>query len=253
MKLKKIYLFCLLFTAFVLASCSSQKLAGDLTLEQRMQEAIELFNKRKYLDARTQFRVITLSHGGSQLADKAQFYLAECHYALKEYILSSAEYERLLKVYPNSEFRDDAKYKLGMSYFQLSPKYSLDQEYTLKAIEHFQEFLEEHHSSEYTPEVEKKLSEARGKLAHKLFAAADQYRKMGELSAAIIYYQMVLDKYYDSDYAADAQYWVGECYRKQKHYDLAAVEFEKFMQKFSGHSYTSRVQSYLAEMPKTAE
>ncbi|MBN1541875.1 outer membrane protein assembly factor BamD [candidate division KSB1 bacterium] len=247
MERKKAIVTGLLAGILIMGACSSKKISGDLTLEERMNTALELFNKKKYLDARTQFRVITLSHSGSNLADQAQFYLAECHFKLKEYILSAAEYDRLLKVYPKSDYVDDAKYKLGLSYYELSPKYALDQEYTLQAISHFQEFLEEYHTSEFVPQVEKMLREARGKLARKIFAAGEQYRKMGEHGAAILYFEMLLEKYYDSKYAPQAHYWIGECYRKQKRYDKAVSEFEQFLQRYPSHEYVNRAQANLAD------
>ena len=134
--------------ALLTFSCSRSKIKPNATLEERMEEGMRLFEKGNYYDAKTQFRIVTLSHSGSLIADKAQFHYAECHFNMKEYILSGSEYERLIKVYPNSEYVDDAKYKLGLSYFKLSPKYALDQEYTLLGIVHFQEFLEDY---QYSP------------------------------------------------------------------------------------------------------
>ena len=189
------HLLLLLLPAILwLSACSSKKLKANLPLTERMQLADQYFAKKRYLDARDQYRIITLSYSGSRLADKAQFFLAECHFYTKEYILAASEYERLMKMYPNSEYVDDAKYKLGYSYFKLSPKYSLDQEYTQKAIREFQEFLEEYRTSPLTPTVEKQLAECRNKLAHKVFSAADMYFKLRYWEAPTIYFNLVLDQ-----------------------------------------------------------
>lgn len=234
----------------LLAGCSSNKLPSDLDADERMKAAVEFFEKGKYFDAKTQFRILTLSYGGTTVADKAQFYLAECHFNLKEYILSAAEYERLIKLYPSSQYVDDAKYKLGLSYFELSPKYSLDQEYTQLAIQHFQEFLEEYHNSDLVSQVEKMLLETRNKLAHKKYSSAEQYRKMGEYRAAIIYYNMVLSDYYDTEYAAKAQYYVGECYRKQKEYSDSVREFALFIDKYPKHEWFPDAQEKLKQVER---
>ncbi|NLP09608.1 outer membrane protein assembly factor BamD [bacterium] len=227
---------------FIVQSCSSKKIRANLSMTERMQLADEYFAKKRYLDARDQYRILTLSYSGSRLADKAQFYLAECHFYTKEYILSASEYERLIKMYPNSEYVDDAKYKLGYSYFKMSPKYSLDQEYTLKAIREFQEFLEEYRTSDLVPVVEKQLAECRNKLAQKQYSSAEIYYKMKYWDAAIIYFNLVLDQYFDSQYAPKAQFYLAESYRNLRKYEEAAAEYDRFIEKFPKHEWVGKAR-----------
>jgi len=241
----KPHIFIILIISFFIISCGSQKIRSDLPVVERMNIAIKMFEKRDYYDAKSQFRIITLSYSGNTLANKAQFYLAECHFFLKEYIIAASEYERLIKVYPNSEYVDDAKYKLGLSYYELSPKPSLDQEYTIKAIKEFQEFLEDYYFSPLVTQVETKLQEARNKLAKKTFDAAEQYRKMGFYNAAIIYFSKVLENYYDSEYAPYAQFWLGECYRKLNNLTDAQDAFNMFIKKYPKHELMTKVRKKL--------
>jgi len=250
--LKFLVILSVLF-ALILIACSSNKLNANMPAEERMKVAIKMFEKKHYLDAKTQFRIITLSHSGSTIADKAQFYLAECHFYLKEYILAASEYQRLIKTFPNSEYVDDAKYKLGLSYYKLSPKYSLDQEYTLKAIQEFQEFLEDYHNSPLAPEVQEKLVEARTKLAHKVYSAAEQYRKMGICKSAIIYYDLVLERYYDSKYAPKALYWSGECYRKLNEYKQALDIFQEFVTKYPKNELAQKANQRIKELKEKVQ
>ncbi len=234
-------------------SCAQKKLKANATLEERMADGMRLFEKGNYFDAKTQFRIVTLSHSGSLIADKAQFYLGECHYNMKEYILSASEYERLIKVYPSSEYVDDAKYKLGMSYYQLSPKYALDQEYTMQSIMHFQEFLEDYHTSDLVPEVEKYLLEARHKLAEKIFSSAEIYRKMSYYNSAKIYYNKVMEEYYDTEFAPKSLYWIGECNRRDDAYPQAFVALDEFIQKYPGHEWLPKVRAKIKQTTKDYE
>jgi len=233
---------------FLLFACGTTKIPANLTADERLELAMKLFDKGDYYDAKTQFRIITLSYSGSTVADKAQFYLGESHFNMKEYILAASEYERLIRVYPNSEYVDDAKYKLGLSYFELSPKYSLDQEYTIKALRQFQEFMEDYYASDLTPQVSKKLMDIRNKLAKKEFSSAEQYRKMGIHSSAIIYYKLVLEKYYDSKFAAKSQYWMGECHRKLKQYDEALAALKLFVEKYPQDENIAKAREKIAEI-----
>jgi len=238
----------IVIVALVVGGCGHKPVKTDLSLKERMQLGLRQFEKKKFLDAKNQFRIITLSYSGSADAAEAQYYLAECHYGLKEYILAGSEYERLLKVYPNSDFVDDAKLKLGMCYFKLSPKFSLDQDYTNKAIREFQEFLEEYHSSTLVPSAQQKLNECREKLAHKVYAAADQYYKMGYWDSAVIYFNMVLDGYYDSRFSPQAQYLIGECYRKMTRTAEARDAFQKVIEKYPRHDLASRARKALRDL-----
>jgi outer membrane protein assembly factor BamD len=238
----------LALTLTIMPGCGGSRLRSNMTLEERMDSALKLYEKKDYLEAKNQFRVITLSYSGSNLADKAQFYLGECHYGLKEYILAGSEYERLLKVYPNSDWVDDAKFKLGMSYFRLSPKYSLDQDYTNKAIREFQEFLEEYHRSDLVPQVQEKLDECRDKLAHKVYASAEQYFKLGYYDAAEVYFNMTLDEHYDSKYSPMAQYYLGECYRRIGKDAEALEAFKKMIEKYPEHNLAGKARQRVAQL-----
>ncbi|MBN1466764.1 outer membrane protein assembly factor BamD [candidate division KSB1 bacterium] len=254
MNTKRKYIAALMgILALFLFSCTKSHMKPNATLEERMEEGMRLFEKGNYFDAKTQFRIVTLSHSGSLIADKAQFYTAECHFNMKEYILSASEYERLIKVYPNSEYVDDAKYKLGLSYYKLSPKYSLDQEYTLSSIVHFQEFLEDYHTSDLVPEVEKYLLEARNKLAQKVYASADIYRKMTYYGAANIYYSKVLEEYYDTEFAPKALFWLGECNRRQEKYQESLDAFAEFMQKYPEHEWIPRARNKIKQTQREYE
>lgn len=191
-------------------ACGGSKLRANMTTEERMNHAMRLFEKRDYLDARTEFRIITLNAPGSAFVDKAQFYLAECHYHIEEFIVAAAEYEKVLRLYPRSEYLDDAQYKIAMSYFRLSPKAALDQTYTARAVAEFQKFLEDYPGSDLKQEATKMLFDLRSKLAKKEFDGAELYRRMSYYEAALVYYNEVLNRYYDTVYAEPALYYKAE-------------------------------------------
>ena len=250
---KLVYTSFMLILVFMILTlgCGKKSLQANMPPEERLAHAMKLFEKGDYMDARNQFKIITLSHSGSVIADQAQYYLAECHYNLKEYILAASEYERLIKVYPNSEWVDDGKFKIGLSYYELSPKFSLDQEYTQKAIKEFQEFLEDYPNSNLFKDVEAMLLESRGKLAKKLYAAADQYRKIKEYESGVIYFNLVLERYYDSKYAPEAQFYLGECYGKLQKNAEAIAAYQAFVKRYPEHKLVEKAQNRIANLIKT--
>ena len=249
-RIKLIVLTILVFTvlSLFLGACSSTKLKPVLTPEARLKHAIELFNKGHYLDAKTDFTIIVLNYPGSSVVDTAQFYLAESHFKLKEYILGASEYEKLLRNYPESQYADDARYKIGLCYFELSPNYGLDQKYTLKAIDEFRQFLEEYPNSSLKETVQKKLTECLNKLAKKDYKDAALYRKMNEWRAAEIYYNTVLNKFADTPFGEKALYWKGEAQYHQEKWDEAKSTFSEYIQKYPKGKYVKKADKRLKKI-----
>jgi outer membrane protein assembly factor BamD len=185
----------------LLSSCGTTEEVAVPTAEDRFQEAMELFKDESFQEAIDQFSVITLQHQGSAVADDAQFYLGECRFERHEYLLAAFEYQQLRRNMPASEFNAQAQYKLALCYYNLSPKSSLDQQYTLKAIDEFQRLVEYYPGSEYAPVGEEKIAELTDKLARKEYETARLYVTMEYYRAATLYFDGVIERYHDTEYA----------------------------------------------------
>ncbi len=225
--------FALFFAlSFLLVACSGGKLRANLTTEERLKEAMRLFEKHDYFEARTQFRIITLNAPGTAIVDQAQFYLAECHFHMDEFIIAGEEYKKLIRLYPQSQYLDDAQFKIGLSYYKLSPKSDLDQKYTWQAIEEFQRFMEDYPDSDLRNEAQNYLQLVRGKLAKKEFDTADLYRKLAYYESALVYFEDVLARFYDTKYAEPALFYKAEILFKQTKYDEARDAIHLLMDKY---------------------
>jgi len=227
-------------------ACSSSKNLSKLSPEERVAYAKKLFDKGRYTDAKLQFQVLVLNNPGSSIVDMAQFYLAECHFKLKDYIIAASEYEKLIKLYPRSEYVDDAQYKIALAYFKLSPKAELDQKYTYKAIEECQKFWEDFPGSEHAPEVAEILQKSREKLAKKQYKTGDLYRRMGYYRSAVLSFDAVLEKFYDTKYAESAYYWKAQCQYRLHQYKDARDTIQALLAKFPKTKYKTKAVS-LAE------
>ena len=215
------------------SSCSKQKInLRSLSPEDQFEYAKKYFDDEDYLKAKTQFTIVLLNNTGNRITEKAQFYLAESYFKLKEYVLAIAEYEKLIRSMPQSDYVDDAHYKIGLCYYELAPGYALDQEYTLKSIARFEQFLDDYPISDLAPEVQQKLDISRKKLAKKEFKAGELYRKMGYYKAAIISFDTVLKEYDQLGFSDSALYWKGECYRKMKDLKEARTAFLELVKSY---------------------
>jgi outer membrane protein assembly factor BamD len=223
-------LFVILST--LLAGCGSNEATKQLSAEERYELGLKSFKGEDYLAAIEEFKVVSLQYQGSKVADSAQFYMAECRFLREEYILAAFEYDVLLRTMPSSIFVPRARFKQATCYYELSPKSILDQNYTRKAIDYYQAFLEYHHTDTLVPLAEQRIIELNTKLAQKDFENGMTYMHMEYYKAASYYFDLVLDKYHDTKYAEPALLKKAEALTNRKKYADAKETLEKFRDKY---------------------
>ena len=216
----------------LLVSCGHKVKRSELNADEYFAYAKSLLDRGKCFSAITEFTAMTLKYAGDPIMDDAQFYLAESYFCNKEYLIAVSEYQKLTNDFPNSPYVQEAFYKIGLSYYKLSLRPELDQEYTDLALRQFQNFIEAFPNSKFRQQAEEKIFELRTKKAKKLLLGGDTYRKMGIYDSAIIYYDILLEKYYDTPPAEMALFWKAECQYRLKKYNEAITTFTVFTEKF---------------------
>lgn len=234
--------------------CSKQKDFGAMEPEAAYRYLERRYEKGDYLAAADGLDFFTLNYSGSSLVDSAQFLLAMSHYQLKEYLLAAEAFNELVRRFPRSLLAAEAMYQAGASYWRLSPRYALDQEFTLKAIDALQGFIDYHpEQSGRVRDAQALIEECRAKLAHKEFSSGIIYIKMKDYRAAQVYFQSVMDHYYDSPWAADAAYWLAFALAGDGKPEEAAAAYRTFLAKFPDHALRPKAEAALARLtPKVA-
>ena len=121
---------------------------GDVSpqeYERKYQEAYELFNAREYNAAAQVFESLLASSVNHNLSDNAQYWIGECHYALRQYDKAIMDFEKVF-TFPKSNKLDDAQFKLGLCYIRKGENQ--------KAKEEFQRLLDVYPKSEYLSRAE---------------------------------------------------------------------------------------------------
>lgn len=237
-------LFVILYgIALILGGCSSKETTSSLSAEERFQHAKALFDNGDYLEAASEFTVITLQYQGSTVAGDAQFYLAECRFKRGEYLLASYEYQTLRRNMAASPRVPEAMYKLGLSYYSLSPKSRLDQQYTKRAIEELQAFVEYYPNSEFVPDASAKIQELTNRLAKKDYETAQLYAAMEYTKGALFYYDNVIEKYHDTEYAPLSYLEKTELLMSRKRFRDAKTEITKFIEKYPNSVLRARANT----------
>lgn len=244
--------------AVLFSACRSSQLIrpGD-PLDVSYNKAWELYENKKYGDAAEAFETITRIGRGTEFAQDAQYYLAESYYKDRRYLLAESEYERFIGYFPRDERREEVEFKRALSLYQQSPRYKLDQSSTRKAIELFQLFNNNYPDSELVPESADKINELRNKLAHKVYSAADFYSRNHMYQAAILYYDLTIDRYPESKWAEQALVELINTYnryadrsvdnKKAERYEGALKTYEKFLQLFPSSELRGDAERYRDE------
>ncbi|MDZ7693429.1 MAG: outer membrane protein assembly factor BamD [Balneolaceae bacterium] len=255
----KISIVVFLVAALAVSSCSKDQYIqrGD-SLPEAYRKSMRMFQEGDYSEAVNGFETVFQLGRGTEYARDAQYYLAESHYNNGNYLLAASEFERYISLFPRSERREEVAFKEAYCYYELSPRYRLDQNYTRRAIEKFNLFESRYPNSDRIQEIAKYVNELRAKLAHKLYNAADLYMRIDEYEAAAIYYGLTIDQY------PEAQPWaeralVGQINayvtyadnsvqsRQQERYQKAVDSYEKYLQLFPNGEHRAMADQYVDE------
>jgi len=95
-----------------------------------------------------------------------------------------------------------------------------------------QNFLEDYPRHEKREDAERKINELREKLAEKQWKNAELYRKMMEYKSSLIYYDIVLEQYYDTGFADDALYGKALIFMDREEYQDAKEQLLLLKNKF---------------------
>ena len=196
----KSWLYVFIMTALLIQSCTKELNVKDAGFEKSFRIVKEKYSRENYIDALTDLNRIILNYGGENGIDSVQFMIAKSHYHLGEYYSSSYEFIRLTENFPESKLVEESYYNDAECYYKLSPRYTLDQTETGKAISKYQLYLDLFPEGIFVNEVSLRITELREKLARKEFEAGDLYLKLDQPRAAKVYFSELIDKYYDTSY-----------------------------------------------------
>jgi outer membrane protein assembly factor BamD len=230
-----------------LSGCGSSDAVKQETGEERFRHAKLLYDDGDYLEAINEFTVITLQNQGSTFAADAQFYLAESRLKRGEYLLAAFEYQVLKRNYPASQRVAEGQYKVGLCYYLLSPRSSLDQQYTRKAIDELQAFVEYYPADTLVSAASAKIREMNGRLAKKQFETASLYSVMQYYRAALLSYDEIIEKFHDTEYAPLAYQNKAELLMTRRHYREAGEEIDRFLAKYPNTVLRSRMMELKAK------
>jgi len=199
---KKVHIvLTLIVIAVVVISCGGyEKLLKSTDYKLKYEKAMEYYAAEEYVRAATLFDQIAPVYRGTIKADTVFYYQAMSYYMQRDYILSGHHFKQLALNYPKSTYAEESNYMTGYCYYKLSPKSSLDQENTIKAITTFQLFMIKYPGSVRVEEARSLIEEMRNKLVEKSYMNGKLYYNLGDYKASIIALRNSLNEFPDTKY-----------------------------------------------------
>jgi outer membrane protein assembly factor BamD len=231
----------------LVGGCMKQRALQPLGPEDAWQKARNLFERKRYFRAQETLRDIVLNYPGSAMIDSAQFLLGRCSFEMGDYVSAADEFQRVVDKYAYSKLVGDAIYYAARSLYEEAPVYQLDQDYTNRALQGFQRFLEEHPGHALSDSGYHYLESCREKLARKEYAAAVLYRDLGEYASAVLYADVILDNYYDTSLAGPAQFLKGRSFFALHDWERARKELQLYLDKYPDGRFAVRARQMLGE------
>ncbi|GAA4513748.1 outer membrane protein assembly factor BamD [Sphingobacterium thermophilum] len=218
----------------------------------KYQEAVKLYEKGKYAKARILFDDLASKYRGRAEAEDLFYLLANTHYKLKDYTAARYDFKNFANTYPNSERAEECRYMAAYCYFLESPRFSLDQENTRKAIDELQLFINYYPESERAEKASELIQILRDKLERKAFENAKLYYNMGladDYRAAVIALENVLRQYPDTKYAEEIEFLIfksqylyadnSRVYRQEERFNTAIDYYNSFIEHFPNSKFRS--------------
>ena len=215
----------LLIIIITFSSCSEYNRVvnkGDVKTQYQLAE--KLFNAGKYSKAMVLFEKVAPTFINKPQLQRIRYMSAISDYKLKNYDLATYRFNRFINNYPNSSKIEEIYFLNSQALYNLSPRSSLEQKDTNKALESLQTFLDLYPNSEYTATVNKQYKELIDKLNKKAFDIAYLYYKTEKYKSAIVAFDNYNSNYLGSKYKEDALF-----YKFKSAYELGmnSVEHKK--------------------------
>ncbi len=212
------YSILIILISILASSCSEyQKVLRSDDPEKKYEKAIEYYQKGDYFRSMQLFDELVIIYRGTSKVEKIYYYYAYSYYGQGDYYMAAYHFQNLAKTIPNSKYAEESSFMSAYCKFLQSPKPSLDQEMTKRAINEFQLFINRYPESERVDTCNQLMDKLRYKIETKTYLTAYNYYKTRDYKSAIYALEHFAKEYPESEYKEKALY-----YRVKASYEYAA-------------------------------
>ncbi len=199
-------LSCLLAT-LIIAACGAPAALTEAELED---EASRYFEHRNYVQAISNYEELLEQFPFSEHAESASLKIAQAYYLTEQYEKAIAAFNDFERLYPVSPMLPLVEYSVGMCHLDRALDGDRDTGASADAKRQFERLLQRYPDSVYSRLAEFRLRQSIENLARHELYVGDYYRARGHDEAAAARYRYLLEKYPESESAAEAGKSLGE-------------------------------------------
>ena len=189
-------------------------------------------NRRRYDEARFNFKKIVERHPTSSYAPRARFLIGESYYREGEFENAIKAFEPFLAFFPRHQIADLVQFRLAMSYYDQMKAVEQDQGITVKAIESFKTLVKEYPDSRYAGDALAKIDVCRGRLAQKELWVASYYVTQGSPGAARQRLEQLLKEYPRTLVVPEALFRLADVYAVEGNNQEAQETFRRLADEY---------------------
>lgn len=184
---------------FGVSSCSDyQKILKSHDLDYKYTQAVSLFEDEEYIKAFPLFDELLLLYRGTDKAENIYYYYSKTEYEKGNLLSAAHHFKNFANTYKNNAHAEECAYLSVYCHYLLSPKHSLDQANTYKALDEIQIFFDKYPESTYIKDCRDLKEKLESKLEKKSFENAKLYYTTENYKAAIHAFNLALQEHQNS-------------------------------------------------------
>ena len=197
-----------------------------------MRESGHVERRRLAASAIETFQTIIDNYPYSDYAVLAELEIADSYFAQGKYEEALSYYRDFSDLHPQNQKVPYSIFRSALCHQNRIKSPNRDQTATRDALLFLDRLISKYPHSEYTPEAEELWREMRLQLALQIMGIADFYRKQDEYEAAATRYRSLLNEYPGLGLDAHALYQLGVCYREMDRGEEADRIFQAIVQNY---------------------
>ena len=184
----------------LLGSCKSthEKILANKDVNYKLTKANEYYDQKKYFKANEIYETLMPAFRGTKNYEELYYRYCYSFYYQEDYLSASYQFKNFVENFPKSPRADECEFMYATCMYKLSPKFSLDQTSTYKAIEALQTYINTHPGSKNLTEANNYIDICRAKIEVKDANAAKLYYSISQYKAASVAYKALIEAYPES-------------------------------------------------------
>lgn len=240
----------------VLGSCKSthEQVLASKDVNFKLSKANEYYDQKKYFKAAELYEALMPVFRGTKNYEELYYRYCYSFYYQQDYLSASYQFKNFVEAFPKSTRADECEFMYATCMYKLSPKFSLDQASTYKAIDALQTYINTHPGSKNMTEANNYIDICRGKIEKKDANSAKLYFNIGQYKAASVAYKSLIQAYPESKVLDYYQLMVVRSYyeyarssykeKQEERYAEAVSAFNELKEYTPNSSYLKEAEKY---------